>query len=41
LIYGFTGFRIERLPESGAGDDSPTPSITVDSSPEAAPAPAS
>ena len=40
LIYGFTGFRIERLPEAGAGDDSTTPTITPDRPPDPSPAPA-
>src|SRR3954453_22278648 len=41
LIYGFTGFRIERLPQAGAGDDPQSPTITSDRPPEPAPAPAS
>jgi NhaC family Na+:H+ antiporter len=39
LIYGFTGFRIERVPEVGAGDARP-PSLPTDSAPEPAPVPA-
>jgi Na+:H+ antiporter, NhaC family len=38
LIYGFTGFRIERLPQAGAGDGEATKTESKGAVPETAPA---